>query len=201
MSRLGAPLRKNNSEQTRALPKHNGCRDRLRQQRGLTAWRRTLECGFLERHHRLLAGQDGREQTSRLRKQAVHKKAPSRKLCGVKPALVFGVLCQRQLSHACPKKGQRHQGEQAQVVGGRRAASSGSFRPCWATCRVTCCRRAKDLASGSTNSASPGVGPVRLDEGHHRVEEVPQMAAEMGRQLAPDQIERLDAVGALVDLG
>ena len=35
----------------------------------------------------------------------------------------------------------------------------------------------------------------------HRMEEAAQVAAHVRRQLAADEIERLDAVGALVDLG
>ena len=43
------------------------------------------------------------------------------------------------------------------------------------------------------------IGGVGLDEGCDRVEEGAQVAPGMGRQLASDEVERLDAVGALVD--
>ena len=57
------------------------------------------------------------------------------------------------------------------------------------------------MASGRTNSAIAGSFAGLLDEGGDGMEEAAQQAAGPLPQLAADQIERLDAVGAFVDLG
>ncbi len=65
---------------------------------------------------------------------------------------------------------------------------------------VVSCSRANASARPACEVVELGAGRAGRELGVDQVEEAPHQPALVQRELAPDQVERLDAVGALVDL-
>ena len=123
---------------------------------------------------------------------------------GLELGVVEGVavlLVAGELRHLAPHVAHRHQTEHPEIVRGRRAGFLGIAKTPLGDDECRGLQLAERLAHRYHDVGELRVVLVGLDEGDGGVEEVPQIAAGPLGQLAAHQIERLDAVRALVDLG
>ena len=162
-----------------------------------------LKRRVLQRHHRCLARLDRREEPGRLGQDAVEIVARGGELGLVegRVAVGRGQLLGGDFGGAGPKVAERHEAEQAEVVGRRRAGLLAVTHALLGDGGGSELQRAEGLGQHLHVVGDVGVVLVRLQEFRDGVEELAEVAPGMRRQLAADEIERLDAVGALVEHG
>ena len=106
----------------------------------------------------------------------------------------------RLLRHPRPHVTERHQGEEAEVVAGRRAGLLGVLEARLGDESGRLLQPGERLGERHDELAEIGVFHVVLDELRDRMEETAQQATGVKRHLAAHEVECLDAVGALVQL-
>ena len=136
-----------------------------------------------------------------MRQQPLHVEARGGELGGVEAIGIVGPgLRQADLGHAGPEIGQRGEAEEAQIIGRGRP---GLFRVAQAGAgdRGRRLLQARErLAERLDEFAQRRVLVLRLDIVRHGMEKPAQQATGIGGQLAADEVQRLDAVGPLIDL-
>ena len=130
----------------------------------------------------------------------MHEEARGGQLGGVEAGIGGIFPGEGRLRHQRPHPGQRREGEQAQVVGGRGRRLLGVGQAPLGDGGGGPLQAPEGLGQGFDELGHFGIRRVHLDEGGEGVEEAAQVTPGVRRQLAPHQVQRLDAVGAFVDL-
>ena len=140
---------------------------------------------------------------ARARQQPLHVEARGGELGLVERRLAprARALLERHLGHPRPQVAHRGVAEQVEVVHRAGAGLVGVLHSLLRQPAGGALQALVGLGDGLDVRLHRGVARLGGEEGLHGVEEAAQVAPGVRRQLAPDEVHRLDAVGALVDLG
>src|SRR5665647_2657811 len=148
------------------------------------------------------AGLDARKMHRCFRQHPFHEEAAGHQLGSQIGRLAAARnLVLRHFRHPRPHEGEGDEAEQLHVVGGGGAGVVRFHHRILHQPGGGLLQMAERGAQGADIGLHGLVGAVLLGEGGNLVEEGHHRAAAVARQFAPDQIEGLDAVGALIDHG